>query len=357
MKFATYPEVQQELSAARFNTLRGLVTRANADSCDLFVVAGDLFDRRAVSSKDVKMAVECLSDFEGKAVAVLPGNHDYFAGKNAPPWGEFGELAQTQADRLLILDEPRAFSLSHFDLPVCLYAAPCISKHSGQNVVDWMPEHQKNENEVHIGVAHGSVEGLSPDFAGDYYPMAPLALDKKNLNCWLIGHTHIRYPDKFIPGDRLFVPGTPEPDGFDCRHNGTAWILQFDDNSQLLDAEALETGFFRFLRVREEIRNLQEIVQIKDRYKDPKLLLDLFLHGSLPNEAYLTFLPILDELRENLFYLRCDSSGLMEDITPELINRSFSEGSFPHLLLHRLLQENDREAVQEAYGMLTEGKW
>lgn len=42
MKFASYPEVQKELSEARLNTLEILVEISNTGVCDIFVVAGDL---------------------------------------------------------------------------------------------------------------------------------------------------------------------------------------------------------------------------------------------------------------------------------------------------------------------------
>ena len=57
MKFASYPEVQSVLSEARFTTLAHCVSIANKEECDLFIVAGDLFDRVSVSDREPLLRV------------------------------------------------------------------------------------------------------------------------------------------------------------------------------------------------------------------------------------------------------------------------------------------------------------
>lgn len=61
--------------------------------------------------------------------------------------------------------------------------------------------------------------------------------------------------------------------------------------------------------------------------------------------------------RENLFYLQWDAAELAEEITPAMIDREFTAGSFPHRLLSRLAGEKaDFEALQKAYHLLAELK-
>ena len=93
MKFSAYPEVQAELSEARFETLNMLVDLANNEECDLFIIAGDLFDRLSVSKKDIIRAAHLLNSFQGKMAAVLPGNHDYYSGSDSTLWKTFREEA------------------------------------------------------------------------------------------------------------------------------------------------------------------------------------------------------------------------------------------------------------------------
>ena len=89
MKFAGYPDVQEELAEARFLTLERLVATANEQGCALFLIAGDLFDRVTVSARDVQRATALLSRFQGQLVAVLPGNHDFYTGASSTLWSRF----------------------------------------------------------------------------------------------------------------------------------------------------------------------------------------------------------------------------------------------------------------------------
>lgn len=83
LKFSNYPEVQQELSEARFNTLKNVVELANEQKYDLFVVAGDLFDHQRVSERDIVNTAQIINEFQGKLVVVLPGNHDFIIPNNS----------------------------------------------------------------------------------------------------------------------------------------------------------------------------------------------------------------------------------------------------------------------------------
>jgi DNA repair protein SbcD/Mre11 len=136
MKFAQYPEIQQELCEARFRALEGLVARANAEGCQLLTVGGDLFDRLGVPKADVVRAARVLAAFEGSLVAVLPGNHDYYEAREGSLWAHFEEAA---SGRTLLLKESRAYPLAEYGLEgVELCAAPCRDKHSSTHALGWM---------------------------------------------------------------------------------------------------------------------------------------------------------------------------------------------------------------------------
>jgi len=84
MRFAGYPEIQNELINARYETLENMVKTANRESCALLFMAGDLFDRTTLNVKDISRAARALNEFEGELVIVLPGNHDGNIRKIAP---------------------------------------------------------------------------------------------------------------------------------------------------------------------------------------------------------------------------------------------------------------------------------
>jgi len=243
MKFAGYPEIQSELAGARFETLENVVKRANAEDCELFVVAGDLFDRVTVAKPDVIRAAQIIDGFEGALVVILPGNHDYYSMAQSDLWTLFKEAS---GDKTLLLERPQKYPLSHYDLDACLYAAPCEAKHSEENRVDWIRTQARDKGtRFHIGVAHGSLQGFSPDFDKKYYPMTPVGLLNSEMDLWLLGHTHLPSPAQPGKFDKIFYPGTPEPDGFDCDHEGRAWIIEIQDDKSIVPT-SLTTGKYRF---------------------------------------------------------------------------------------------------------------
>ena len=352
MKYSAYPEVQIELSEARYKTLDRLIEKANEHQCDLFLIAGDLFERVTLSKKDVIRAVSSLNRFEGKMVAVLPGNHDYINGAEASVWKTCKEEGR---DLIRLLDKPAVYSLAHYDLDCDLYAGPCNQKHSSINAISWIKKAQKKQDvSVHIGIAHGSIEPYSPDFADLYFPMKLSELENAGVDFWIIGHTHVQFPNEQTPADTIFIPGTPEPDGFDCRHQGAAWIIEIDSDKQV-SYRLIKTGSNYFIDEQIEVDSAGGIQKIIEKYSAPgykTALVKLHVSGTLPHEAYEEVFKIEEKLQDKVQYVSVDYSNVVKNFTRDTVEREFTKGSFPYALLEKLLDEGDTAAVQEAYQLI-----
>ena len=182
----------------------------------------------------------------------MPGNHDYYS-DGSSLWERFCEYS---ADNLVLLSETRPYNLQEYGLETVLYPAPCRSKHSAVSAINWIFDLPgKPEARWHLGVAHGSVEGYAPDFDQNYFPMNEEELISTGLEFCFLGHTHVRIParDKFA-GCAFAYCGTPEPDGFDCRHEGSAWIIQFKEQGPV-EGEAVVTGNYLFRDLLEEVNS------------------------------------------------------------------------------------------------------
>jgi exonuclease SbcD len=356
LKFGSYPEgLSRRLADARFETLARMVEIANQRKCDLFVVGGDLFDNLRVSQKDIIRAAKILGAFEKLAV-VLPGNHDFITNQEDDIWKVFQSAGQ---DRVLVLAEARSYSFAAYDIDATLYAAPCQNKHSKTNAVGWIKTSARGSTKFHIGLAHGSFEGLTPDTEGEYFPMTREDLLPCNLDLWLMGHIHIQFPLKPGSNDRIFYPATPEPDGFDCRHEGKAWILEIDDDKAITSI-SLSTGSQRFhhetLRV-EKIADMDQLISRIPESAAASMLLKLQLTGSLPKAEHELVGATLDRLKARFLHFQADASALTVELAPADIDREFMRDSFPHGLLTALAkQPEDREALQSAYELLRELK-
>ena len=123
MKFAGYPAIQNELINARYETLEKMVEIANREKCELFVIAGDLFDRVTMKPAEIKRAVTILNEFSGDMVLVLPGNHDFYTGDSSL-WKEFSKYA---GDRVLVLNELKVYDLREHHLDAAIFPGTCGS--------------------------------------------------------------------------------------------------------------------------------------------------------------------------------------------------------------------------------------
>lgn len=368
MRFAGYPDLQARLTEARFATLEALVARGNAEDCRLLLVAGDLFHRVSLPQREILRAADALNGFQGEAVAVLPGNHDYYTGAAGSLWRSFRERA---GDRVLLLAEPRVYDLAHYGLGVRLFPGPCTSKHSRTHALGWLAALpsggvqaaaggvkpasggvQAAAGGLAIGVAHGAIEGISPDAQGEYYPMRRAELDACGLDFWVVGHTH--RPPTDADGS-LFIPGTPEPDGFDCRHAGSALLLEVAAGQ--VRVERLDTGTFRFRRETLELAEEEDAGTAFTRFHAPQYantLLRLTLRGLLGAEGLRRAREEVRRLEQALPWVEVDDGELAERITPERVEAEFARGSFSWLLLRRLLEAGDPEALEQAYALIRE---
>lgn len=359
MKFNNYPEpVKGFLQQARVEVLEKMVAMANEENCSLFVVSGDLFHNiKGIDKKTVSRVASVLGAFQGECVLVLPGNHDY-DNNMIDLWTSFNKLA---GKKILFLNQERPYSLEEYGLDAVVYPAPCHSKHSDINNLGWLKEQPIEEmlhqDKLHIGIAHGSLEGISPDLEINYFPMSLAELDDIPANVWLLGHTHISYPDKDSVAEwKVFFPGTPEPDGLDCRHSGNAWIINIDEG-KAVRAERVTVGIYRFF---------DEIYPISDKEDLEAIIVELtndvpettvariHLKGRVDEEVFDYRYEVYRAIEDAIAYLIVDDSDLGIRITKEKIFKEFSQGSFPQQFLAALAEEEDEDALQIGYELVME---
>jgi exonuclease SbcD len=183
-------------------------------------------------------------------------------------------------------------------------------------------------------------------------------LEKTGLDLWIVGHTHRQHPERESGREWLLVPGTPEPDGFDCLHEGGAWLLEISENREIR-RRRLSTGRYRFRRETLTLEDSKDPAVALERYKRPeyeRTLLRLELKGRLSREGMQELREALPALRNHLPWIEVDESGLAEMITAAAIAAEFPDGSFSFRLLSRLLETEEAGALQAAYELLLEAR-
>ncbi|RYD71593.1 MAG: DNA repair exonuclease, partial [Sphingobacteriales bacterium] len=167
-------EVREALVNERFEALERTVNIANDKQADFLVIAGDLFDNTQIAQRDIKRTAEILNAFSGQNVVVLPGNHDYYETGAGKLWDSFRKF--TDENLVLLLTDCKPVQTEVGEQVIHFYPGPCNSKTSKENVIGWVKEIEKIPEHLHIGIAHGSVEGVAPDFKREYFLMTEIEL-------------------------------------------------------------------------------------------------------------------------------------------------------------------------------------
>lgn len=350
------PDILQE---KRFTAFEGMVDAANREDCDLFVVAGDLFNSTtdSIRKKDIKRLLDMMSCFKG-TVVVLPGNHDYY-GKEASVWLHFEELLASY-DNILLLTEYKPYSLACGESKVIMYPALCQSRNSesGFNNLEWIKKEHipANDADYHIGIAHGAVEGETIDRESTYFLMKREELEKIPVDVWLIGHTHVPFPrtlseTDYAAGERIFNAGTHVQIDVSCNTDGECFIIEIDER-KTVRAKKYHSGNICFCRkqVKFEPGKLEyRLNEALDGLEDDSVV-DIILFGTLLAEEYENRKQIIESALDRFIEGTYNDAALSRQITKEQIDSEFTETSFAAGMLHALL-DNPKE-TQLAYELL-----
>ena len=349
-------ELRKQLVEARFEIVERIIERANDNRCDILVIAGDLFDRPNVKKADIAKTTKIFKQFNGKCIAVLPGNHDFYD-PSGELWRNFRESAP---DNSVLLSETKPYSLDELgmDIDAALYPAPCNDKHSQHSNTGWIGELQKRpQAKWHIGIAHGALHGACPDLTDRYYNMDEKALKDLRLDLWLLGHSHVRYPDRDQFSDyRVVYSGTPEPDGFDCKHSGYFWLLTLEDDGRI-SGQSLSCAKFHFREIDMKVNSGEDLEALKDHITSSStenLLLRLSIKGQLSKEDMDLWDEIYNKIGRVVAYADRAYSELTLEITKEIIDEEFTKGSLPYKVLSNLAESGDKQTLQIAYELIQE---
>jgi exonuclease SbcD len=340
ISFAQYPDlVRDRLLEERFSALERLVATANQRDAHFLVVAGDLFDKQTVTKLQVERAVRILATFDGEHVLVLAGNHDYYEGPDNKLWRWLRSACEGTC--VLPLCEPTTKDFDCDDCRVRFYACPCPSKHSEDHTIGWVADTDKDPNVIHVGIAHGNVEGLGLDADQRYFNMSDEDMRGAGVHTWLLGHIHVPAPAPGTTGRPLyFMPGIHTPDSVKCSHPGHAWWIELGADGSCRH-EQLISGGVRFVRLRRSLENTADIEALRatcESLDAPNTVLDLQLTGRLKEDELSELNLLIDGMKSNFLHLTRE-----QDIAKVLdaagIASRFPDGTLPNKLLLSLLAD------------------
>lgn len=340
------PEVAQRFSDARLEALQNAVFYANREECEFFVIAGDLYDKVTGIPKSLHEKVhQILAEFDGQAVLVLPGNHDYYDPERDKLWSVFEECS---GSHIRLLKESAPYQVGQ----AVFYPCPCHDKHSQENSLGWLKAGLALSQEtINIGIAHGAVEGYSLDADQSYYYMTQEELLALGMDAWLVGHTHV----EFSVGNRIFNAGTPQQTDIADNSHSEIYLIEIDEKRHIT-AQKEKTGTVDFVRRQVSLahdQKVEDVLQFPD-LEPKRTSLRVFLNGIVFPEDYENRHKIYEKCGEGFLKFEVKDDGLQKAITPELIDTETLDGTAVNRLLHSYA--DDVELLNLAYSLAQECK-
>lgn len=363
-KYDRYPEIRDRLVDNRFVCFEKMVEKAEQEGCDIFAVTGDLFDNcSSIRKSDIERVVRILAGFAGR-VLVLPGNHDYYTGEEKV-WKDFDDALRTCDNNIIRLDRFEPYPIEIAEETVVIYPAFCRSKHSRENNLGWIKEMSvPKSGQINVGMAHGAIEGVTPDMQKEYFLMTEPELQAIPMDVWLVGHTHIPYPgglseDEEIGGYRIFNAGTHAQTDLHNNTRGYGFIISVDkqgDKAQV-SAKKYQSGtiFFYDIAVRvssAEGDSLEALLQEKLDPLEAESVVRLTVTGSVFSEEYSRRRELYKKYCDRFLSWELQDDELHEEITLDRVREEFAESSFAAKLMEAL--QGDQTELQMAYELLQE---
>ena len=230
----------------------------------------------------------------------------------------------------------------------------------------WIKNKDIDSDCINVGVAHGSIEGVTPDQRREYFPMTPNELNAIPVDVWLIGHTHIPFPEvmrdqKEHKGYKIFNAGTHAQTDLHNNTEGFGFVIEIDhkDDEKTVTAKAIKTGEIRFYDLDLSLKAdsdtaMDDSVRKVTNDLDKTSMVRLNLSGTVTQQEYTDRSEIYEKYLNRFLFYKIDDTDLSEEITFETIRDEFAETSFAAMFMEAL-SENPKEMAM-AYELVKECK-
>ena len=235
---APFSALSPEQAAARRQEQRALLTdlaeAANAQDCDVVLLAGDLFDSSSASEQTLLALRRALASIRAP-VFISPGNHDCLLPGSAyltEVWPENVHIFKTDAIEAIELPEKQ----------LRVYGAGFTARHERPLLEGFRA---KADGWTNLMVLHGdATQAASP-----YNPITQAQLEASGLDYLALGHIH-QASGLLRCGKTCYAwPGCAMGRGFDELGQKGAYLGEISDSGVRLDFLPLHGRSYEILRV------------------------------------------------------------------------------------------------------------
>ena len=329
------------LQDARLQAIAKLGDYAITHGARHILVAGDVYDKEALSPRSLNQPIERMRSFAEIQWHLLPGNHDPHRPNGL--WDQLLKKGLPKNVHLHIRPEPANFEEEGF----VLLPAPLFYRRRLDDPTTYMDDVPRRENVVHIGLAHGTVTGFGSDDRDTPNLIAPDRPSRAGLAYLALGDWH---GQKKI-NDRCWYSGTPETDGFDVTDGGQALLVEIEGPGGVPTVTPIHTGHFTWVSLSERINSSNETDFLAEKLRGisdeiERVLVHLEVEGvlSLADRRYY-IQEIVDGVSAAFCFMRFDDRRLMAKPTSHDLDQ-IDRGGFVRNAaeqLKRLAEEGSEE--------------
>ena len=305
------------LQEARLGAITRLGELAEQNDVHHILVAGDVYDMEALSTRSLNQPIERMRNFPGVRWHLLPGNHDPHRPNGL--WDQLTRSGLPDNIHVHTRPEPAIFE----DDSLILLPAPLLHRKTLEDPTAYMDNLTLPEGFARIGIAHGTVVGFGSDDENIPNHIAPDRPARAGLSYLALGDWH----GQRKINDRCWYSGTPETDAFDVADGGQALLVEIYDTGTAPKVTPFDTGQYRWISLSERINNREDIDFLSEKLRNVdenlnRVLLHLKAEGalSLGDREYFQQ-QITDGVSAALCFLRVDDSRLFPSPTEGDLDR------------------------------------
>jgi len=290
------------MAAARFEVVAAIAELATQEKVDAVLVAGDVFDKQALSDHSLRRVVNAMRGFNGRWV-LLPGNHD--AALAVSVWSRLLRL-DVLPDNVTVALQPGVFEYA--DLGLAVIAAPLTQRQTHDDLTEFFDTAQATAGLVRVGVAHGSATGILHEGIDSSNPVAADRAATARLDYLALGDWH---GTKQVDA-RTWYSGTPEQDRFKNNDPGNVLLVEIDGPGSMPRVVQRRVGRFRWLPLALEINGSADVERLQDdlRSLTGDDVVRLSVAGTCDFASGEQLRSVLEEARARAHVLEADLSGL-----------------------------------------------
>lgn len=236
------PEAAFRFSQARIDAITTLGKLAKKHEAQFIIVAGDVFESNQLSRQTLVRAIDALESLP-VPIFLLPGNHDPLDAASIFSTKEFIGVG----DHVIVLRDMDPVAVP--GVPgVEVVGAPWRTKHPNSDLVHELADSLDSANDnIHIAVAHGQVDTLSPDPSRPEVislESAERAIQDRKFHYLGLGDRHS--VTKIGNTGRVHYSGTPVATAFDEADPNKALLVEVELGGDCR-VEPLEVGAWIFI--------------------------------------------------------------------------------------------------------------